>query len=55
MKQFFTQILLLASFLVPLHAQGTSEIAGTVTDPTKAIISGATISIVNPERTYNAQ
>ena len=49
MKRFFTQLLLLTSALVAIYAQGTSEITGTVTDPTKAIISGATISIVNPE------
>ena len=49
MKRFFTQLFLLTIALVTLHAQGTSEITGTVTDPTKAIIAGATISIVNPE------
>ena len=39
----------LAVLMVPslAHAQGTAAINGTVTDPTGAIIAGASVSVTN--------
>jgi hypothetical protein len=55
MKRVFFVSLLLFFFSLPLTAQDTAEIVGTVMDSSGAVIPGAKVTISNPDRGFTRE